>query len=180
MAEAHPTSLTELEERIESGRTALFLYVDGLTSQERDELRDQAGWSAKDHVAHLIYWERSMVYLLSGRPRHEGLGVALETYLAHDFDEINAEIYRQHRDRDWPDVRAEFDEVHKQLTATLRDVGWDGLQQPYAHFAPDEPGDGPGAPAFAYVAGNTFFHYDEHLGWIVALTDRDNGEGASS
>ena len=169
MSSDYPTSVPKLEERIELHRAQFLDLVDNLPAQRRDGVRDPAGWSAKDHVAHLNMWERSMHYLLTGLPRHEGLGVALDTYLAHDVDQINDEIYRKHRDRPWESVRAEFDTVHQSLIQTLRDTGWDDLQRTYSHFAPDEPGEDRGDPVVYYVAGNTFFHYDLHRGWIEEL-----------
>ncbi|CAN5578072.1 hypothetical protein BH23CHL2_BH23CHL2_18340 [soil metagenome] len=178
MSDVYPTSVPELEGRIEIHRRRLLELVDNMPDHERDEIRDPEGWSTKDHIAHLSMWERSMVYLLTNRPRHEGLGVELETYLRHDVDLINDAIYRRHRHRSWESVKAEFDAVHEELIETLRQLGWDRLQLPYSHFAPDEPGEESGEPVVYYVAGNTFFHYDEHRGWIEdLLASRTEGEG---
>ena len=175
MSGPYPTSIPELEERIQRHRRLLTDLVDNLPDAERDEIRDPAGWSTKDHVVHLTMWERSIVYLLTGRPRHEGLGVDRETYLRHDYDLTNDAILRQHRDRDWQSIRAEFDDVHTNLIATLKSVGWDGLHLSYSHYAPDEPGDDDGNPVVFLVAGNTFFHYDEHRQWIEELLVAGSG-----
>lgn len=179
MNEQYPTSLAELDERIELERNKLLALVDNLPPQERDEIRDPAGWSAKDHMAHLSMWERSMVYLLSGRPRHDGLGVDRETYLRHDYDQTNDAIYREHRDRPWGFLRVQFDEVHGEMIDTLRQVGWDGLHLTYSHYAPDEPGDDSGEPVIYWVAGNTFLHYDMHRGWIEELLAAGRAERSS-
>lgn len=172
MEERHPTSVPELKAKIEERRNALLELVDNLPAADRDEIRDPAGWSAKDHVAHLAMWERSMVYLLTGRSRHDGLGIDQETYLSHDYDVTNDAIYRQHRDRDWSSVRANFDQVHGELLEVIERLGWDELQNTYSHFAPDEPGEERGYPVVYYVAGNTYQHYDEHRTWIEELLER--------
>jgi hypothetical protein len=39
------------------------------------------------------------------------------------------------------------------------------LHKPYAHYLPDEPGDGD-TPVINYLYGNTAHHFREHLGWI--------------
>lgn len=174
MSQNHPTSLPEVKEWIARHREPLVELVDNLPAAQRDELRNPAGWSAKDHIAHLTMWERSMVYLLNGRPRHEGLGVDRDLYLGHDIDAINYAIYRQHRNRDWEAVRTEFDAVHADLLATLDEVGWDGLMRPYAHYAPDEPGDRGDEPVGFWIAGNTYLHYDQHRGWIEELLERES------
>ncbi len=180
MSTDYPTSIPELEERIASHRRKLIELVDGLSAPERDDIRDPAGWSTKDHVAHLSMWERSMDYLLNGRPRHEGLGVDLDIYLGHDYDVTNDSIFRQHREREWESVRSEFDEVHADLLRTLKVVGWDGLQRGYSHYAPDEPGEDSGQAVVVYVAGNTFYHYDEHRHWIEELLASGQMKGSLS
>ena len=179
MSEQYPTSVPELEERIALHRKQLLDLVDNLPAAERDEIRDPAGWSTKDHVAHLIYWERSMDYLLNGRPRHAGLGVEQDTYLSHDVDAINDAIYSQHRERSWEAVRVELDEVHAALLETLRRTGWDRLHLTYSHYAPDEPGEETGDPIVYWIAGNTFFHYDMHRDWIEALLASGRAGGSA-
>ena len=175
MSGPYPTSVPELEERIELHRRALTDLVDSLPAAERDDVRDSAGWSTKDHVVHLTMWERSIEYLLSGCPRHEGLGVARDTYLRHNYDLTNDAIFHRHRDRDWESIRAEFDDVHESLIATLKRVGWEGLHLSYSHYAPDEPGEDDENPVVFLVAGNTFFHYDEHRQWIEELLAAGHG-----
>src|SRR5690606_12113861 len=118
----HPTSLSEVKEWIARHREPLLALLDQLPPEQRDELRDPAGWAPKDHLAHLTMWERSMLYLLTRRPRHEGLGIERDLYLSHDVDAINDVIYHQHRDRDWESVRAGFDAVHGELLATLDEI----------------------------------------------------------
>ena len=36
----------------------------------------------------------------------------------------------------------------------------------YAHFLPDEPGEGEGPPIIDKIYGNTTYHYREHLEWM--------------
>lgn len=172
MTADHPTSLSEVKEWIARHREPLLALLDQLPPEQRDELRDPAGWAPKDHLAHLTMWERSMLYLLTRRPRHEGLGIERDLYLSHDVDAINDVIYHQHRDRDWESVRAGFDAVHGELLATLDEIRWEGLMRPYSYYAPDEPGDRGSDPVGYWIAGNTYYHYDDHRRWIEELLDR--------
>ncbi len=173
MPQKNPESMADWREFIERDRNALLSLVESLSPQDRDEKLDPAGWSAKDHVIHLAFWERSMVYLLSKRPRHEGLGVEQDVYLGHDVDTINDVIYRQNRERSWSSVREVFDQVHVELMETLDGLSWGDLHLTYSHYAPDEPGEERGVPVAYYVAGNTYGHYDEHRGWIEELFRQD-------
>ncbi|HET8629033.1 MAG TPA: hypothetical protein VFL91_16545, partial [Thermomicrobiales bacterium] len=44
------------------------------------------------------------------------------------------------------------------------------LTRTYAQYLPDEPGEDTGTPIAEYIAGDTYEHFDEHRGWIAALT----------
>jgi hypothetical protein len=140
--------------------------------------RDENGWNVADHITHMMAWQRSVVCLLSRRPRHEGLGVDESTYLRGDHDEINAIIRRQAQDRSLPEALAAFDDVHNEMIAVLDGLTTADLQLPYSDYLPDEPGDDTGAPVWGWIAGNTIFHYEDHLRWIEAMIA--TAEGSSS
>ena len=41
------------------------------------------------------------------------------------------------------------------------------LRKPYSHFQPKDPEKK--GPVIGWVAGNTYEHYAEHIGWIDQL-----------
>jgi hypothetical protein len=126
-------------------------------------------WTICDVLAHLTAWEQSMVALLQGRPRHEGLGVNKATYDRHDVDAINLEIYNSTHDRSVDEVMNSFRTSHLQLLDVLDGLTDEDLQQPYSHYLPDEPGEESGDPIIGWVEGNTWHHYAEHLPTIREL-----------
>src|SRR5512145_989206 len=69
--------------------------LERLTEEQMTAKHDAQGWTVKDHLVHLARWERSVVYLLLGKPRHAGLGIDEALYLKHSYDEINAAIFHQ-------------------------------------------------------------------------------------
>ena len=69
--------------------------LDQLTEAQATGPQDAEGWTAKDHVIHMTAWERSVVFFLQGKPRHEGLGVEEQLYRTGDDDAINDAVYEQ-------------------------------------------------------------------------------------
>ena len=76
-----PRDMTDLLRRMEEAWSSLDGALSQL-SEEQLQRRDDTGWSVKDHLSHMAAWERSVAFLLQGRPRHEGLGVDEETWRA--------------------------------------------------------------------------------------------------
>ena len=167
-----PRTKEELLERIERSRAALEGRIAQLREAQLTGPRDRAGWSIADHLVNLGAWERSIAYLLRGRPRHEGLGVPEASYLGTDgTDEDGLNAIIQQRAKDWPLSAAleSFRDAHRQLLAALAPLTYDDLLKPYSHYLPDEPGEDDGTPILRRILGNTAWHYEEHRPWIEAL-----------
>jgi hypothetical protein len=148
---------------------ALTTALDRLTPADFTAHHDDHGWTVKDHLVHLAAWERSVVYLLTGRPRHAGLGVAETLYLSGGEDAINDAITSANQQVSTMAALAELRAVHAELLAVLAPLSDADLQQRYRHYLPDEPGEGDGPPVIGVVYSNSGNHYVEHLPWIAAL-----------
>ncbi|MGQ0603195.1 MAG: DinB family protein [Anaerolineales bacterium] len=173
MTERQVTTKAELLADTEQSWSALNAALDRLTEAQLTTTRDAQGWSVKDHLVHLTAWERSMVYLLNGRARHEGLGVDEAIYLKGEDDEINAVIQAQQKDLPLTTALAQFRAVHQQLLHALEPLTDADLQLPYRHYLPDEPGEGDGPPVLNMIYGNSADHFAEHLGWIESLVGKN-------
>jgi uncharacterized protein (TIGR03083 family) len=165
-----PRDNAELLARIERSWAALMEAVGRLDDTQLSAPRDSAGWAIKDHLAHLAAWERSIVYLLQGKPRHEGLGIDEATYLAGDVERDNAAIHERTKDLPPAAVLENLRDVHRQMLDTLAELTDADLSKTYSQYLPDEPGEDKGAPIAAYIAGDTYELFDEHRAWIAALT----------
>lgn len=164
-----PRSKSELEHRLDASWDRLQRRVGEFDAEQLDGPADPAGWTAKDHLAHLAAWERSIVYLLQSRPRHEGLGVEESVYLEGDDDAINAVIQAATRDLPLTDVLAVLRSTHEQLRSLVAGMSDEDLRQPYSHFLPDEPGRDDGEPILGRISGNGDAHFAEHLGYIEVI-----------
>lgn len=167
-----PRSKSELERRLDASWSQLEQRIGEFDERQLTGPADAADWTAKDHLAHLAAWERSMVYLLQGQPRHEGLGVEEAIYLEGDDDAINAVIQSATRDLPLADVLAVLRSTHEQLRSLVAALSDEDLQKPYSHFLPDEPGEDSGDPILGRVSGNGDRHFAEHLGYIEVIVSQ--------
>jgi hypothetical protein len=149
--------------------TALNDALERMSDRQKHELKDAHQWSVKDHLIHLAAWENSVVYLLQGQPRHEGLGVEEYTYSLGDEDVINAGIHKKNRDLTYQQAYDRLQAVHTQLMVLIKKMDNTALLKPYRAYLPDEPGEGEGPPVITLIYGNTAYHYHEHLEWINNL-----------
>ncbi|HEX9987997.1 MAG TPA: ClbS/DfsB family four-helix bundle protein [Chloroflexia bacterium] len=164
------TTKAELLRDTEQSWQELNSLLDQLPEAQATGPQDAEGWTVKDHVIHMTAWERSVVFFLQGKPRHEGLGVEEQLYYEiGDDDAINATIYEQSKDLPLNEALAQFRDVHSQLLNLLQPLSDADLQKPYRHYLPDEPGEGADRKAFDVIYANTADHFSEHLGWIRAL-----------
>ena len=127
------------------------------------------GWAVKDHLVHIAAWEHSLIALLQGTDRRQAMGVGSET---DDTDAINAAVWSLHREKTPEQALAYFRETHAVLMNRLAALSDADLQRTYNHYQPNEPRDpGDDRPVVEWVAGNTYDHYAEHIGWINQLIE---------
>ncbi|MEJ2748760.1 MAG: ClbS/DfsB family four-helix bundle protein [Anaerolineae bacterium] len=169
MAESQITTKAALLAEIERAWTTLTTAIDHLTEDQLTIPQDAQGWTAKDHLIHLIAWERSVIFPLRGQTRYEGLGVTASVYFNDNFDEINDVIYQQHKHLSLVDTLAQLHDTHQQLLALLQPLSDNDLNKPFHHYLPDESEDGDEPPIIDVIYGNTADHFVEHLNWIETL-----------
>jgi hypothetical protein len=164
--------LTKDELLAEVGRSwdVLTKALGRLPVERFESAQDSQGWTVKDHIAHLTAWERSVIALLQGRDRYQGLGVKEEVYLSRDYDRINDRIYWRTRTLPLKSVRDQSQEVHGELLASVEALTEADLQRPVRSFLPEDSKDDDGRLVVDLVHANTADHYREHLGYMKVLT----------
>jgi hypothetical protein len=144
-----PETAAETLTRFDQQWAALEAIVNRLDEHALTEVRDPAGWSAKDHLMHVARWEQALLAKVDGRPRHEALGIDAATDGSGDDDTINAAIFAATRHRSLKEVldalRTTHDATRARLVAALT-------------LLSEVPG---------YAD-----HYDQHRGWIGELVSR--------
>ena len=109
------------------------------------------GWSVKDLIAHLGFWEQHTAHefnaLLRGvNPPDEPITV----------DELNAQVYARHQHKPLAEVRLEEQAAYEQLLLLVENALDDEVFDPQ-RFAWTE-----GKPFAEWIENNTYGHYAEH------------------
>lgn len=154
---------------IETAWEALNAAIDRLTPDQLTGARDAQGWSVTDHLSHLMAWERSVAFLLTGRPRHEGLAVDAALYAGNDYDAINAAVQQRHADRAPEEVVAQLRATHAALLEALHSLSDAELHRPNRQYRSASPDSDDGPPVIDVIFSNTAHHFAEHQAWIEAL-----------
>lgn len=166
-----PKDKAELLARIRRSRAALEQTIGGLSDAQLTAPVGDDGWSIKDHLAHVVAWEQSLLALLAGRDRDAAIGLGGAPDGEHNTDDLNALLYARHKDRPLPEVLVDSRQSHERVLAALGGLSDADLFKPYSHYQPDDPPYNPD-PVIGWIAGNTYEHYQEHQGWIEALIAR--------
>ena len=156
----------ELLKNIHDGFHKFMTYLDTLSEADFITRTDAAGWTVKDHLMHLAVWEDGVWALLNHQSRHEHMGLESATWERGDFDEMNAVIQQQHRDKPLGEVLQTFRDAHRRMVTKIEMLAEDDLQRPYDHY---QPGAGRNAPVIDWISSDSYEHYEEHRPWIEAI-----------
>src|SRR5664279_3915605 len=92
---------TQLLDAIDKGWNNLHAYLSTLTYEQVTIPTDAAGWTVKDHLAHLAIWEDGIWALLEKKPRAAYMGVPDDIWtnrVPNRIDRINAVIQQRYVD----------------------------------------------------------------------------------
>lgn len=165
----HRYTKADLLHAIDTAWTPLNAALDGLTETQLTDVRDAAGWTAKDHLVHIAAWERSVLVFLQGHPRHVGLGIDVYLYQTGDEDAINAAIQRQRQDVFAAAAVADVRAVHADLLHLLASLSDDDLYRASSTYQPPDADERDDRPIIGMLYSTTANHFREHHGWITRL-----------
>src|SRR5262249_47676404 len=128
---------------------------------------DPAGWTAKDHIAHVAIWEDSLNALLEKQPRRQHMGIDdQQAWDNYDWDKVNAIIQQHYHNISISDLRVLFFGIHDRLLKHIQSMSDSDLQRPYKDF---EPGSTLENPVIHWLIIDTYPHYDEHKDYIGVI-----------
>jgi hypothetical protein len=122
-----------------------------------------AGWSVKDMLAHVGWWEQRCVDVYHTLLRNETPDPAWET---QPDDEVNIMVYRDNLSRSLAEVRRNERNAYLALVSIVETAPEADLFDPQ-RFAWLE-----GRTLAEWIAGSSAEHYDEHLPTLLAWLDR--------
>ncbi len=164
-----PSNKAEFQDQLQQSWSELQRTLDGFTEEQMTQRTDQVGWTVKDHLSHLVSWERGIIALLKKEQRWQAMGLDPDVVRRRTEDELNQVM----RDRDsavtLAEVRGRLEQAQEELTALVGSMDPEDLLRTYSHYQPEESGKGSTAPVLGWVVGNSSAHYQEHLPWIRDL-----------
>jgi hypothetical protein len=169
VSEHHPTKAILLD-RISSSWHELQRLLSDPTEIDFARVNPSTGWRVADHLAHLAAWERGIVYLLTRRPRHEGMGITAEQWRDLTMDEVNEIIHQRWRNIDGTAILDYSRTTHEEMLAALAALDDADLRRDYAYF--DAGSAFPGRPIIGWIVGNTYEHFKEHQIYIQEIMSR--------
>ncbi len=118
----------------------------------------QPDWSVKDVIAHITWWESSMVSWVKRALTGEMLARAEST------DEVNARVNADNRDMPLEAALEAFDASFAQVEALLERLEDDEINDASVCDIRD-------MPLLVFIVGNTFVHYADHMDDMRAYVD---------
>jgi hypothetical protein len=164
------SELARFTASIDAAWEDLLSFLAAVTPSQAS-VRDQAGWSVKDHVTHLAVWEDSVAILFRGGRRHEALGIEESLYTAGNFDEINEVIKVHLEGTALQEAIRNLEEAHGQLVGHLRTLRDADLNAKAREFFPQAPRNDDRSLT-SLIWDNTGRHFTEHLEWVRDLLGR--------
>lgn len=165
---SHPTNKAELFEVLRQSHQEMTDFLATLSDEDKTAPILDEGWSIKDSLQHLGDWENMMLGWVESSVRGVQPTRFREDFVeSGDSDEetmlrLNDYLYQQGKTRPLGDVLADFNATHAKVLATLAKVSEADI------FDENRFAWRNGSALGNVIAGNTFGHYEEHLGWIRA------------
>lgn len=154
---------------INAAWAALNETLDAMTADQLTGPTDAAGWTVKDHMAHMAAWDDWAIALLDGVPGWEGLGVSETIYFEGDEDTTNEAIRQRYAGKSAAAVRADLLTAHERVMDRLEALSEAQVAAPYRDRRDDDPPERTIPPVANVIYGATAEHYVEHLGWLRAI-----------
>ncbi len=164
---------TNKDEMLVQARNGWWRFQRALAQLEQNEMTEspiEGNWTVKDIIAHIAFWEQNLLTwmqeTIDGRPlsRPEG-GLTEET-----VDALNAENYRRNELRSIHEVLADAAAIHEALMDALLHIPEDPNDERYRVWRSGEP-------PWELIAGDTYAHYEEHIGPIEEYLIRSGKPG---
>lgn len=146
--------------RIAASHARLIAAIAPLTADQLQAPLLSNGWSVKDALAHLAFWDQRLLHAIDpiGGAQANRFAPPLIADIAYDeqwLTTVNARIYDLNRGRSLADVLAEFDATRPRLLTVVGSLTMHDL------FDEDGLSALLGEP-FAPMVLGAYEHYDEH------------------
>lgn len=149
--EAERLTPAQVQTRLRAGRADLDAALATLPVAHWEEPLLEGGWSVKDTLAHLMYWQDSVTEQLgwpADRQRERIDDAAIER--------INSEVYAHNHDESLASVRAAFEQATQNFAAAYASLTEQELNDPQRWAWTG------GEPAVRWAVADGWEHFGEH------------------
>lgn len=146
-----PFNKARLLEAMRRGFAEFEAFLAPLSEQQMTTPGVNDAWSIKDNLAHLVAWQLHALRLLQAVSNNVPPS---EQYQGMTEEQINEQIYQQHKDFPLSEVQAAFRSTYQQVLESTQNLTQEELEKPQSWLGE--------RPVWPYVVGNTFGHYEEH------------------
>lgn len=133
------------------------------------------GWSVKDTVGHVAYYERWLLNWLEDAVRGKVRAATYRELLS--VDERNALIYAENKELSMQDIESSARPVFERLYNLVQTLPEADLNEPFRFNRYIEPIWGRSLPLWECIAGDSYSHYAEHSEnirrWLVVNSARE-------
>lgn len=152
-----PTMKSDLLYRIADGYAAWAATINASPPRELTLPDLHGGWSIKDEVAHVTFWEARVLAILHAALTVEDPPHRPGADSAEKIEALNAEVFAASQQHGLDDVLADLERTHAAFVRAVEELPDDALFDPHRF-----PWAG-GEPLMAVIAGDTYEHYPEHI-----------------
>lgn len=153
----------ELLNNIRDGRRELQNALNQFDKRQLSEPLLANGWSIKDLIAHIGFWENRMVKLYNILQNGD---VPEDPIDSLDLDELNARVYDDNQLVPLGIVQINELEAYEKLLDIAETAPEDDLFDPH-RFAWTE-----GEPFYNWIEANTYGHYADHIPELMEIAGR--------
>ena len=167
-----PTTKHELLKFIRERHADMEELLSSLSPEQMRAPELDAGWSVKDSLAHLAAWANMAMDAIDHYRRGETPKPWAEQFPVGEGTEqeqmhrLNAYWFEQNQDRELTQVLDDFRNSFMRVVETVQSLSQAEIFDPNAFPARKA------SALFPLIAGDSYEHYDEHLGWIRAWLER--------
>lgn len=144
----------ELLNRIRAGRELIAAAIARFPEDQIAEPGLIGGWSVKDMLAHLGWWEMRVTDIYGALSRGTSPRVVIA---ADEVDKVNERVIKEYRERSLEEAYAFESQAYRTLLSIAETAPEADLFNPYRFSWTG------GEPFVNWIIWNTYEHYEEHL-----------------
>ncbi len=128
-------------------------FLQELGETERTAIGTPEFWSAKDHMAHRMFWHQDLILKVTAILQHQEVSPSEES-----DDQINAMVFEEHKLHPWSALHAESERVYAELITLAEHLSEEDLTDSNRFAALTG-----GRPLYTAFLGSCYEHDQEHL-----------------